>query len=229
MKIWTNCSKEFFFKIERSKCFSSYSHKKRRRMKNYVQISIRSLSISSDVFRIDKFVDNVLNLYQSSHALLFKRFCIDLYKRYINFFAIDEKTRWTCQTSSKTIEKNTISLSSSANTVFMFFTWIFLILKWISTTSWYRKAELSSSENNRYQNRIKMFNFLSNLQTFINVSCTTFFEYYSNWRRFLKKTKRTSSQSSSCLSQKKSNQWKRSSEFSRAHWCCVIMNLMTSQ
>ncbi len=93
------------FKIERSKCLSSYSHKKWRRVKNDVQMSIRSLSISSDVFRINKFVDNFSNLYQSSHAFLFKRFRIDLYKRYIDFFAIDEKARWTCQANSETTEK----------------------------------------------------------------------------------------------------------------------------
>ncbi len=74
-------------------------------MKNDIQMSIWSLSILNDVFRINKFVDNVSNLYQSSYALLFKHIRIDLYKWHTDFFAIDEKARWACQASSETIEK----------------------------------------------------------------------------------------------------------------------------
>ncbi len=54
---------KIFFKIASLRCFSSYSHKKWRRVKNDVQMSIWSLSISNDVFRISKFVDNVLKLH----------------------------------------------------------------------------------------------------------------------------------------------------------------------
>jgi hypothetical protein len=60
-------------------------------MKNDVQMSIRSLSISSDVFRISKFVDNVSDLYQSNHALLFRHIRIDLYKRHTDLLAVDER------------------------------------------------------------------------------------------------------------------------------------------
>ncbi len=62
-------------------------------MKNDLQMSIRSLLISNDVFRISKFVDNVSNLYQSNYAFLSKHIRIDLYKQHIDFFAIDEKAR----------------------------------------------------------------------------------------------------------------------------------------
>ena len=93
------------FEVKRQKRFSSHSHTKWRRMKNDVQMSIRSLSISNNVLWINKFIDYVSDLYQSNHAFLFKRFRIDLYKRHTDLLAVDERARWACQVNAETTEK----------------------------------------------------------------------------------------------------------------------------
>ncbi len=74
-------------------------------MKNDISMSIRSLSISNDVFRINKFVDNISNLYKQDNAFVFRFLHLDVYKQFVDVFLVDDKTHWACQIDIATFER----------------------------------------------------------------------------------------------------------------------------